>query len=123
MIYEEFYNFIIRSNQLVFIEAEAREERMRKFVDEYNNDYDCHISLKTEGVRLLGDVDKWGVELRIYFNSLERIPSYWNRRKYHNRAYRSDEFTYRIDDNSLAKYLFSKGYMIGYNDSSGEVDE
>ena len=30
-------------------------------------------------------VDKWGIELRIYFNDTTGIPAYWDGRKYRNR--------------------------------------
>jgi DNA modification methylase len=112
---ESFLAFLQRSDQRFFIEAEAREDKMLEFISDYNSRHQAAITLETDGICLLGDVDKWGVELRIYFNDTHNIPAYWNSRKYLNKKYRSDQFQYRLDDNSLARYLFDNGYVIGYN--------
>ena len=114
-MYQDFLDFLQHNNQKIFIEAEAREDKMLNFTSEYNSKYHTSINLKTNGICLLGDVDKWGVELRIYFNDISSIPAYWDSRKYLNKKYRSDEFQYRLDDNALARYLFDNGYAIGYN--------
>jgi len=114
-MYQDFLDFLQHRNQRIFIEAEAREDKMQNFISEYNGKYRASINLETNGICLLGDVDKWGVELRIYFNDTNSIPAYWDGRKYLNKKYRADEFGYRLDDNSLARYLFDNGYVIGYN--------
>lgn len=114
-MYIDFLNFLQSTNQDFFIEAEARKDKMLKFINRYNNDYNENVSLQSNGICLLGDVDKWGVELRIYFNDKSNIPSPWDNRKYVLRHYRSDEFTYRLDDNDLVYFLFDNGYRIGYN--------
>lgn len=112
---QDFFTFLHNSEQKIFIEAEARKDKMINFVNEYNSKYHLAINLSTNGICLLGDVDKWGVELRIYFNSINAIPAYWNDRKYLNKKYRADEFRYRLDDNALARFLFDNGYCLGYN--------
>ena len=99
----------------IFIEAEAKRGRMDAFINEYNSQYSPRISLNTDGVCLLSEVDKWGVELRIYLNDIINMPQYWQSRTYSNRNYRADEFSYRLDDNSLVYELFDNGYRIGYN--------
>ena len=111
----QFLTFLRYSRQRIFIEAEAKQDKMEEFVNKYNADYGQAIDLNTDGVCLLGNVDKWGVELRIYFNDLTNISAYWEARKYNNKKYRSDEFDYRLDDNSLVRFLFTNGYRIGYN--------
>ena len=111
----DFLQFLINTNQEIFIDAEARRDKMEIFVDKYNRDYSESVDIGDEGICLLGDVDKWGVELRIYFNDITNIPSYWNTRKYKNNNYRSNEFDYRLDDNKLVRFLFDNGYRIGYN--------
>ncbi len=88
---------------------------MVNFISDYNYKYRPPASFNTNGICLLGDVDKWGVELRIYFNNANNIPNYWNDRKYNNKKYRADEFCYRLDDNKLVRFLFDSGYRIGYN--------
>jgi len=115
MYNKDFYNFLANSKQRVFIDAEGREDKMIAFIQQYNSKYNASVSVGDYGICLLGDVDKWGIELRIYFNDISNIPSYWNGRKYNNRNYKSNEFTYRLDDNQLVYYLFDNGYRLGYN--------
>lgn len=112
---KDFLTFLQKSGQKIFIEAEANRDKMLTFINNYNSKYCQNINIATDGICLLGDVDKWGVELRVYFNDISNIPVYWNQRKYSNRNYRSNEFRYRLDDNSLASYLFDNGYKLGYN--------
>lgn len=115
MCNEEFYNFLISNKQRIFIEAEGKEDKIKAFIQNYNSKYNESISVEDAGICLLGDVDKRGIELRIYFNNISNIPSYWEKRKYRNMNYKSSEFTYRLDDNKLVKYLFDNGYRLGYN--------
>ena len=114
-MFNDFLKFLKGTNQEIFIEAEARRDKMEIFVDKYNRDYSESVGIGDEGICLLCDVDKWGVELRIYFNDITNIPYYWNERKYKNSNYRSNEFKYRLDDNKLVRFLFDNGYHIGYN--------
>ena len=112
MCNEEFYNFLISNKQRIFIEAEGKEDKIKAFIQNYNSKYNKSVSIGDDGICLLGDVDKWGVELRIY---LSNIPDYWDKRKYVNKKYRANEFSYRIDDNDLVWFLFDKKYKLGYN--------
>lgn len=115
MYNEDFYNFLISNKQRIFIEAEGREDKIKAFIQNYNSKYNESVSVGDEGICLLGDVDKWGVELRIYFNNISNIPDCWDKRKYVNKKYRANEFSYRIDDNDLVWFLFDKKYRLGYN--------
>lgn len=65
--------------------------------------------METDGIMLLGDVDKWGVELRLYLNHRPDFLPVTS-----NRAYRS-EYPYRINDNNLIREMFDIGYRIGVN--------
>ena len=112
---EDFLSYLSSSEQVIFIEAEAIVETMKDIIRKYNVRYNKLIGLNSEGVCLLGNVVKWGVELRIYFNNISNIPDYWDKRKYANKKYRANEFSYRIDDNNLVWFLFDNGYCIGYN--------
>ena len=111
----DFLDYLRSIDGYFFIEAEARQDKMVAFISKYNASYSPQISLETEGICVLGDVDKWGVELRIYLNDIKNMPQYWLNRKYSNRKYRANEFSYRIDDNTLVYELFDYGYRIGYN--------
>lgn len=115
-MHEDFLNFLSNNPQMIFIEAEAKEEKMINFIRQYNNNFNQNINLHSDGICLLGDdVNKWGVELRIYFNDITGIPDYWNGRKYNNRKYHSNEFRFRLDDNGLVRFMFEHNYHIGYN--------
>jgi len=115
MDYMDFLDYLHTLNGSFFIEAEARLDKMNGFIEKYNKMYSSAINLNTDGICLLGDVDKWGVELRIYLNDISNMPEYWVGRKYNNKAYHADEFAYRIDDKGLVYELFNNGYKIGYN--------
>ena len=84
---KDFFEFLKNSKQEIFIEAEAKKDKMSKFIESYNNNYSETINFDTNGICLLGDVDKWGVELRIYFNNINNIPDYWKNRMYKNKKY------------------------------------
>lgn len=112
----DFRDFLVASNAEIFLEAEAKPDKMENFINDYNRNYAPYIDFTTNGVCTLGkDVDKWGVELRIYLNDVSEMPVRWADRMYRNRKYRADEFAYRIDDNTLVYELFNNGYRIGYN--------
>jgi hypothetical protein len=112
----DFIDFLSGQEDAIFLEAEAKPDKMERFINDYNNRYTPHIDFSTNGVCTLGrNVDKWGVELRVYLNDVSGIPPYWADRVYRNRKYRADEFAYRIDDNTLVYELFDSGYRIGYN--------
>jgi len=116
MDYNGFLDYLHTLDEEFFIEAEAKERRMNNFINDYNSKYSPSIDINSEGICLLGDnVDKWGLELRIYLNDISNMPSYWVSRKYRNSLYHVDEFSYRIDDNDLIYVLFNAGYRIGYN--------
>lgn len=111
----DFYDFLQKSSQIIFIEVEGRSEKINEFIKNYSDLYGS-ISDTTEGVcTLSSDVDKWGLEYRIYFNDAVGLPSYWDNRKYKNKKYRADQYNYRLDDKNLVEYLFKKGYKVGCN--------
>lgn len=111
-MYTELIGFL--RTQEVFIEAEARPDRMRNFIDEYNISYGESLSINDEGIILLQqDADKWGLELRLYINSCPPQPI-MEFGFIRNRAYRN-EYAYRLNDNKIINHLFECGYRIGLN--------
>ena len=59
---------------------------MEVFINDYNKYYTPPISFATNGVCTLGkDVDKWGVELRIYLKDISGMPKKWTDRVYRNK--------------------------------------
>lgn len=112
-IAEQIDQFFQRTGQRVFIEAEAKESRMRNFISEYNSRYSPSIGLSDEGIISLdNDANKWGLELRCYFDDRKGFPS--GVQVTANRAYRA-EYPYRFNDVYIISELFDLGYRIGAN--------
>lgn len=107
--------FINLSNQDVFIEAEAKPERINNFISHYNSTYGQSINTNTDGIiRLQSDANKWGLELRLYLHSTTGMPAAYLRKTSHNDNYRG-EYRYRLNDNAIINELFANGYRIGVN--------
>ena len=61
--------FIKNSRDNVFIEAEGKPSRLKKFYTEYNEMYSPSINNNTNGIIVLEeDANKWGLELRLYLH-------------------------------------------------------
>ena len=69
-IAQQIDQFFKAIGQSVFIEAEAKESRMLRFIQEYNTNYIPNINLGTDGIIALDEgADKRGLELRCYFEN------------------------------------------------------
>lgn len=111
-MYRELVMFL--ESEEVFIEAEAKPNRMHNFIEEYNQTYNEHLSVYDDGIILLQeDANKWGLELRLYVKNCPP-PNVRRLGFTHNESYRND-YSYRLNDNDVVKYLFSCGYRIGIN--------
>lgn len=111
-MYEELRNFLSGIGEC-FIEAEAKQNQMNTFINEYNKIHTKPISLNTEGIIVLqNNANKWGMELRLYVkvSPPKSIKGFHK----HNRSYKSD-YPYRLDDNATVNYLLANGYDIGRN--------
>lgn len=102
-------SFIRSNNDTVFIEIEGRPDKLTQFIQNYNELYSPSVNMTTDGIRVLGDVDKWGIELRLYLNCRPDFIAVTS-----NRVYRP-EYSYRINDNTLIREMFTLGYRIGEN--------
>lgn len=111
--YQEFYDFLMESQQNFFIEVEAKQDKMTKFITEHNSRYGRSVTNSSDGVCILGDVDKWSKQLRVYFHNKENVPSGLHVQK--NNRFRNVDYEYRLDDNSLVEFLFKKGCVLGIN--------
>lgn len=110
---EQIAAFFRRTDQRVFIEAEAREEKMMDFISAYNSRYSPCISLSDQGIICLDNSkNKWGLELRCYFGDSNGFPEVVQ--VTNNRAYRS-EYPFRFNDVEIIWELFDLGYRIGIN--------
>ena len=46
----DFLNFLRKTDQSIFIEAEARKDKMNNFIKDYNTNYNENINLNSEGI-------------------------------------------------------------------------
>lgn len=105
-----FSNIYPTSWRSCFIEAEGKPSTLNNFITTYNSSYSPSITLQTDGIICLEeDANKWGLELRLY---LHFAPTCIHATK--NSVYRND-YSYRINDVSVIKELFTLGYRIGLN--------
>lgn len=106
-------NFFRQSHQEVFIEAEGKPSVIRNFIKRYNSNYGHHINENEDGIIVLQeDANKWGLELRMYFDDKSGVPKEINVTK--TKGYRG-EYSFRINDINLINQMFSLGYEIGCN--------
>lgn len=112
-IVEKMDIFFRESRQEIFIEAEGRRSKILKFVNDYNNQYQENLRMTDSGLIVLKeDANKWGLELRLYFNDKSGIPDEIQVTR--NSVYRP-EYRFRINDVEIIKKLFERGYRIGLN--------
>lgn len=106
----ELDKFIKESGDNIFIEAEGKPSRLKKFYAEYNSMYSPSINDSTNGIIVLeNNANKWGLELRLY---LHHSPTCVQATR--NRTYRC-EYAYRINDVDVIREMFELGYRIGLN--------
>lgn len=53
-MHEDFLSYLSSSRQVIFIEAEAIEEKMNDFIRKYNDRYNKQIGLNSEGGMFIG---------------------------------------------------------------------
>lgn len=95
-----------------FIEAEGRPESINRFLNNYNRTHPA-VTIHNDGIRTLSDdVDKWGVELRLYVPCTP--PTSIRRMFTRNTVYRN-EYPYRLNNNEIIYELFDRGFAIGLN--------
>ncbi len=109
----DFLDDIKRSGGDFFIEAEAAPKTMQSFIDSYNAVQSPAITMDSDGIiPLKPDVNKWGLELRLYVNA---VPPAGIRHLFsRNRTYKT-EYAYRLNDNDIVWALFRNGCKIGIN--------
>lgn len=106
-------NFFRESRQEIFIEAEGKKSKILEFVNDYNARYQENLRITDEGLIVLQDnANKWGLELRLYFNDKSGVPDEVQVTR--NSVYRP-EYSFRINDVKIIKELFEHGYRIGLN--------
>ena len=110
---EKIDQFFQATGQSVFIEAEGKVNTISRFISEYNANYTPNITTGTEGIICLDEnKNKWGLELRCYFNNAYGFPA--GVQVTQNRAYRA-MYSFRFNDVNVIRELFELGYRIGNN--------
>ena len=112
-IAEQLDEFFRESGQEVFIEAEGKPKVIFNFINDYNARFGHGIDEKEDGIIVLkDDANKWGLELRMYFNDKSGVPHTIHVTK--TKGYRGN-YDFRINDIDLIDEMFSLGYEIGIN--------
>lgn len=110
---KELDEFFRESRQEVFIEAEGKPKVIINFINDYNARFGHSIDEEEDGIIVLQeDADKWGLELRMYFNDKSGVPD--SIHVTNTRGYRGN-YSCRINDSDLIDKMFSLGYCIGKN--------
>ena len=105
--------FFRTTGQSVFIEVEGLKHTIEKFILNYNSNYSPAISIGDVGVVCMSEEkDKWGLELRCYFNDCNGFP--YEGLVTTNPIKRHGYF-FRFNDLKIINELFNLGYRIGRN--------
>lgn len=96
-----------------FIEVEGKPNKLKKFITKYNSQMNANITMHTDGICELGDVNKWGLEFRVYTN--ERPTPLLGNEFHKNSGIHHPEYKYRLSDNDLVKQLLFDGFNLGQN--------
>lgn len=96
------------------IEVELPEDKRAEFDHNYRS-ATGEVAVPGDYYRVIDN--KWGVELRLY---LAAAPSTIEGLRSHcavmsNTGIRSDEYSYRINNNELIRRMFREGYRLGPN--------
>lgn len=110
---EQVDQFFKSTGQRVFIEVEAKTNKVQQFIEEYNAQYSQNLGITDDGVISLDDdANKWGLELRCYFSDSTGMPSGITVTR--TKGYRNN-YPFRFNDVAVIRELFSLGYKIGLN--------
>lgn len=110
--YDELVTFLNNLDDF-FIEVEGKADKIKKFIEKYNSKMGTSITMQTDGICVLGNVNKWGLEFRVYTN-LRPLPILGN--KFHkNDDIRHNEYKYRLSENELVEPLLYDGFCFGRN--------
>lgn len=102
----------------ILLEAEISPQQQHQFEMRYHAATGNFIS-PGQPVEYQSQNNKWGAELRIYFNDPELAGKFREKGfhvEFHSQAYRSDKFIYRINNNDLWWELIEEhGLRLGMN--------
>ena len=111
---EELVAFL-RRQECFYIEAEAKIDRIQRFINDYNRVSGDNININSDGIILLQeDANKWGLELRLYVTNRPTYPGFVANRHY------LPEYLFRLNDNDVIMRLFEAGFRIGLNGANYE---
>ena len=111
-LYENLVDFLNDLDDF-FIEVEGKPEKLSKFIKNYNSKMGTNINMDSDGICELGNVNKWGLEFRVYTNKRPQ-PLLGN--KFHrNPKIRHPKYKYRLSKKDLVKPLLYDGFELGQN--------
>jgi len=116
---DQAYVYFTQPTMQVYIEAEVAHSSRLRFEVNYallttNQPLPPRSNTKPYFV-LEPTADKWGIELRIYFNA-DNIPDFLDVISTSNTRPGYEEYDRRINSNELIDYLFSRGFTLGAQD-------
>lgn len=113
-MFEELVVFL-RGQECFYIEAEAKIDRIQRFINDYNRVASENIDVSSDGIVLLQeDANKWGLELRLYVTVRPSYPGFVTNRHY------LPEYSFRLNDNDVIMRLFEAGFRVGLNGANYE---
>ncbi len=108
--------YLLDDDRNVRLEAEAKEDRLRRFFSEYRRITGEPLTDRTDGIVVLqDDADKWGLELRIYISDITDFPEEYRRYLTSNTRFEEKYQAYaaRLNNNYLIMQLIRIGLRIG----------
>jgi hypothetical protein len=117
---EEIRTYLADPNRNLLIEAEMSNSRRDSFVNQYEiltgnyplpqNENEVPFLVLDPGS------NKWGLELRGYFNSDDNIPDSLQNLCIANNRPGYEQFNTRLNNNEVILYLFENGFILGNQD-------
>lgn len=117
---EEIRQYLANPNRNLLIEAEMSNSRRDSFVNQYQiltGNYPLpQNETEVPFLVLNPDSNKWGLELRGYFNSDNNIPEELQNICIENNRPGYEQFDTRLNNNEVILYLFENGFILGNQD-------
>ncbi|MCI1740801.1 MAG: hypothetical protein LKI18_00010 [Prevotella sp.] len=108
--------YIRNNNMHIRIEVEGNANNISNFINRHNQHYQRNVSMNTDGIRILHTgADKWGVQRRIYFHTIDRMPVIFQQMVKSNNSFDPTVYPYRINSKKVVEALFAQGFVIGNN--------
>lgn len=113
-ILDEIVKYLKKKKSDCLIEAEVRESDVSKFKSKYKTLTGVDLSTSSHFYKI-PDKDKWGIELRLYYNSDGNTPSSVLSISTKSNRAGFEQYNKRLNSNEVIYKLFENGFVIGVN--------